>query len=158
MFRIFLQETFVIQDYIVYNTNSYNLPPNSNITQVSNFQFANTGEWETEWTYKLPQGKCRPVLYSPNNQNIYLGEGIDGDNKHCIWWYGNNPVISSASLNTDYTVKIVKQNNEFKVYLDNTLLRTITYNDLLNTPTINIGERNWGSGTGTIKNIKIKAL
>jgi hypothetical protein len=155
---MFSSETYDIEDCIRYDTSSYNVPTNSGITQISDFSFTNTGDWETEWVYKLPQTKCRIVLYNPSNTNIYLGQGIDGDRKHGIWWYGNSPTYSTASLNTEYTVRIVKENSVFKVYLDGNLLNTITYNDLLNTQTINIGERNWGTGTGTIKNIKIKSL
>ena len=155
---IFSSETYTIEDCIRYDTTTRNLAPNSSLSQIDSFAFTNTGDWEVEWIMRLPSGKSRVVLYNPSNVNVFLGIGASENGNRLIYWYGNEEKYSTFSFNTDYTMKIEKDGSNFKIYSQNTLLITMTYSDLLNTSTINLGLRNWGSGTGTIRNVKIKPL
>ena len=107
---------------------------------------------------KLPAGKSRVVLYNPSNANVFLGMGASENGNRVIYWYGHEDGNVPFSYNTDYTIKIQKDGSNFKIYSQGSLLKTMTYSDLLNTSTINLGLRNWGSGTGTIRNVKIKPL
>ena len=151
-------ETYTIEDCIRYDTTTRNLAPNSSLSQIDSFSFTNTGDWEVEWIMNLPAGKSRVVLYNPSNANVFLGIGASENSNRVIYWYGHEEKYSTFSYNTDYTMKIEKDGSNFKIYSQNTLLITMTYSDLLNTSTINLGLRNWGSGTGTIRNVKIKPL
>ena len=81
-----------------------------------------------------------------------------GNGDLAVWGYSQDTGYSSFSYNTDYTFKMVKENNSIKIYSNETLLKTVTNIGLLSVQNINIGLRNWGSGTGTAKNIKIKPL
>ena len=155
---MFLTKTYELEDCWDYDTNTYNLAPNSAIAQIDSFSFTNTGDWEVEWIMNLPQGANRVVLYNPNNTGTFLGIGASDGNIRRIYWTGSDSSHNSWSYNANHTIKIVKQNSQFKVYFNNTLLNTITFNDLLNATTINVGVRNWGNGTGTIRNVKIKPL
>lgn len=155
---ILVTKTYELEDCWDYDTTTYNLAPNSGITQIDSFTFTNTGNWEVEWIMKLPAGKSRVVLYNPSNANVYLGIGASENGNRIIYWFGHEDSFSSYSYNTDYTMKIEKDGSNFKIYSQGSLLKTMAYSDLLNTSTINLGLRNWGSGTGTIRNVKIKPL
>ena len=153
-----LIQTCNIQDCWEYDPNTYNLAPNSALTQINGFTFENTGDWEVEWIMTLSAGKSRVVLYNPSNANVFLGIGASESRNRIIYWYGNEEIYSRYSYNTDYTMKIVKNGSNFKIYSQGELLKTMVYSDLLNTTIINLGLRNWGSGTGTIRNVKVKPL
>ena len=156
-----LIQTYSIQDCWEYDTNTYNLAPNNALTQINGFTFANTGDWEAEWIVKYPQINNRVVLYPSDDSSVFLGVGVNyssGRNSMIVYGYGNDKNVGAMTLNTEYTIKMVKEDNSIKVYANDNLIDTRTNISLLTTSNVNIGLRNWGSGTGTIRNIKVKPL
>ena len=67
-----LIQTCNIQDCWEHDTNTYNLAPNSALTQINGFTFANTGDWEAEWIVKYPQINNRVVLYPSNDSSVFF--------------------------------------------------------------------------------------
>jgi len=65
---------------------------------------------------------------------------------------------SSETTTTYYHYKIVKQGHTVKYYVDEQLIATKTESFFTNYDTWSIYSIIWGSGTQTIKNIRIKAL
>ena len=158
MFRSLLQKTFVVEDYIKYDTNSYNLSPNSAIVQIANAEFVNTGNWQVEWEQNLPSGNCRCILYPYDNVSEFLGIGTPTNNLTRVWETNNHNDYGSYPFNTDYHITFKKQGNTISIFANDNKLKDSTHSAILSASKLKIGVRNWGSGTGTIKNIKIKAL
>ena len=87
--------------------------------------------------------------------------GFSSGGYEAVYWYdtsGHDQGFNLLSYNTDYLITIKKENGNVLVYRDGTLRKTIYGTGAVVGQTLNIGERNWGSGTGTVKNIKIKPL
>lgn len=155
---MFVSKIYDISDCWIYNPNTFNLAPNSGLTQINNFQFENDGDWEMSCTFKQPSASCRFALYPSTDTSSFMGIGVNGAGQLADYFGNDTHTYTSFSYNTDYSFKIVKEGTSFKLYSQGNLLTTTSYNPISSASLINIGVRNWGSGTGTIKNVKVKPL
>lgn len=153
-----MQEIYELEDCVIYDTTSYNLSPNSAIVQIGSIEFDNIGDWQVDWEQNLPSGNCRCLLYPSNNTAEFIGVGTPTNNLTRVWETNSYSDYGSYPFNTNYHITFKKEINKVGVYANDTKLKDSTHSATLSASKLRIGVRNWGSGTGTIKNIKIKAL
>ena len=154
---MFSSETYDIEDCILYTTTSYNLPPNSGITQISNIEFDNSINWQVEWIQNFPSSNCRCLLYPSNDSSQFLGVGTPANNLR-VWETNTYSDYGSYSFNADYHILFRKESNMISIFANDNKLKDSTHSATLSASKLRIGVRNWGSGTGTIRNVKIKPL
>ena len=126
--------------------------------QIANTEFVNTGNWQVEWEQNLPSGNCRCVLYPSNNTHEFLGVGTPTNNLTRLWETNSYNDYGSYPFNSYYHITFKKQDNTISIFANENKLNDFTHSAILSASNIALGGRNWGSGTGTIKNIKVKAL
>ena len=171
MFRIYLQETYELQDCSLCFANEKSQTGNNTNEIVSGFTFPNTDKWVWEYDMKSSKGSTVPCLSDHSDFERRLGLGANGTSKLTIeqsrigqaTWDTNQ---GNFSYNTYYSFKIIRNGNNMEYYINGVLKSTIdaeTSIDVTRAPISTIDEwelhwRNWGTGTTTINNLKIKPL
>lgn len=177
MFRIFLLETYEVQDCQYYNTNevtrtttqgstiydnnmSQALPTKCEISfDISSDNVSGTSERRF---FILPKSQYSSGTTQPSYSIL---NQIAGNDLQFIVRENNSfkdvayALTDTVVNNQYYTVKYVRDGTSVKRYLDNVLIDTITVNFLDNYSDWTLSMMRWAqTGTTKIKNVKIKAL
>lgn len=171
----FLQETYALEDCIIYDTSTHTITGTSNSDTVYSIGIDDLGydlsttDFTLEWVMNATKqgeqfniGAKSEWSVSPIKGNYRAYIGCTGGGKRS---YGirststNGSETGTFNVNTDYSCKIVKESTSFTYYLDNNQLGSRTgvswwsnYTDW------SFYIVQWNTGTTTIKNIKLKQL
>lgn len=165
---MFLQETFVVEDCWNTSINEQSIT-NSSGTKISSIGLDTVHNVQNDDFVLEFDGKGNGVLnigsstnWSQSTANYRVTLGIDNNrsdfNGAIRTTSTTNRYGGSSNLTTYYHYKIVKEDHTISFYADDTLIGTVTESFFTNYDTWSIYSIIWGSGTQTIKNIRIKAL
>ena len=171
MFRIFLQETFVLSDRLIYDVTEYSRTGTGSATSVAtnNKTWDNTGNWVFEADVKVTGNKCRIDIVPPSQSlNYHLGMGKQSIGSAVTIYVGKNGggeysenCNGTITNNVYYPFKIVKEGTTIKYYWNDVLQHTdTTYAQSWIGNYIEESAKftTWGTETIYIKNISVKAL
>ena len=152
-FRIFLQETFVIEDDFYYNLNVY-----STSSATLNIPLPST--FELEYVIKQTNSNASvPYLDigDSSNNRMLVGQYTRAGANGIITYTGTQdsyPYSSNPTLNQDNTFHFKYDGTNYVYWLNDGTPMTISDKEILLSKLIHIES---GAG-GTLKNIKVKAL
>lgn len=185
-FGMSLQETYEIEDcwkYGITNNDTVHNITSPNTYSISNGELTGynimldcdwdiSTDWLLECDYKKDNYRCGLFiadktmtssanksryfyLWNNGTDNVYKSilEAKDSSEQLLI----NSQVNKTISYSQYHHIKIVKQNNTLKVYVDDELLHSESYVDV-GINTANVGLVTWQQITGYLKNLKVKAL
>ena len=156
--RMFLQETYEVQDCVSYDTTEhtesftstrFKTIASSNLTNVS----ISLDLKSTTYDYSCVLGKgynseSDQIGFGTTNTAGRIYRTLNGTNNHST--YGSN------NDNTYYNLRFEKTGTTLKTYLNDTLIDTSTNNAVSNLQYLNLGS--WRNKTIYYKNLKVKAL
>ena len=165
MYRIFLQETFVIEDWYKYDSNTYT---KSNTGKTTILSFNETENWQVEFDFMIQdKAHFRWGIYPQTNGNPQLTIDTEADGSWSVLYGTSCSTSDSAeaaqSIEGSFTptqwyhATIIKQNGIGTVKIDNNTLWTGSYSCSATSRNIHMTKFNSAS-TGYMKNIKIKLL
>ena len=167
-----LTKTLSIEDCILANVNaSYTgTSPSDTVYSLGYDEIADLSsiDFEMEWTFRQTKSGCDVCLGASSefsvtpiksNYRVLLGNSGSG-----VIRYGYRTTSTNAStkgsigVNTDVSMRIVKNGTSFRYYVNDELLGTKTVNFWANYHMFGIHTVQWNTGTTTISNLKIKPL
>ena len=166
-----LTQTYTVEDCSLHFANEKSQTGNNTNEIISGFTFPNTDKWVWEYDMKSSGASTIPCLSDTSAFTHRLGLGANGTPKLTIEqseigqnaWDTNQ---GNFTYNTYYSFKIIRNGNNMEYYINGVLKSTIDAETPLGSTSVSISTidewelhwRNWGSGTTTIKNLKIKPL
>ena len=171
----FVSETYSIEDCIIANVNASYTGTSTNDTvyslgydQIADLSNTN---FEISWTFRQTSYGCDICLgassefsVSPikSNYRVYIGNSGSGYTRHGYRTTSTTNTGGSTSgevsLNTDHTMKIVREGNTFSYYFNDVLMGTKTVSFWTSYNMFGVHTVQWNKGTTTISNLKIKPL
>lgn len=167
-----LVQTYSVSDCIIANVNaSYTGTSTSDtVCSLGYDEIADLSsiDFEMEWTFRQTAYGCYvclgassefSVTTNKSNYRVLLGSSGAGEIK-----YGYRTTSTFAStagsigINTDVSMRIVKEGTTFKYYVNNELLGTKTVSFWTHYHMFGVHIVQWNRGTTTISNLKIKPL
>ena len=170
-YGMFLQETFVLSDRLIYDVTEYSRTGTGSATSVptNSKTWNNTGNWVFEADVKVTGNKCRIDIVPPSQSlNYHLGMGKQSVGSTVTIYVGKNgggeySAVCNESItnNVYYPFKIVKEGTTIKYYWNDVLQHTdTTYAQSWIGNYIEESAKftTWGTEKIYIKNISVKAL
>ena len=172
MFRIFLQETYEIEDLLFYpkldgTETIYQVQGSTTVTNGEMYGgsgylsngFDNTGNWEMTFQAKWSNTRCGIWLIKDTETSRDKNDVLMIPNRVYAHVNGSNVFnqqLYNVSQNTYYTFKLTKNNDTLTIEVNGNS-SNLTWSLLNTLSTLTVGVDSWG-GTSYIKNIKVKAL
>lgn len=166
-----LIQTCSIEDCNLHFADERSQTGNATNEIVSGFRFPNTNKWVWEYDMKTSGTSTVPCLSDSNDFLHRFGIGGNGTPNITLELtnIGQNAWDTSHgrfNYNTYYSFKIIRNGNNLEFYINNVLKASIDAETSLSSSSVPISTitewelhwRNWGTGTTTIKNLKIKQL
>ena len=167
-----LVQTYSIEDCIIANVNaSYTgTSVSDRVYSLGYDEIADLSsiDFEMEWTFRQTECGCDVCLGASSefsvtpiksNYRVLLGNNGAGEIR-----YGYRTTSTFASttgsigINTDVSMRIVKEGTTFKYYVNNELLGTKTVGFWVNYHMFGVHTVQWNRGTTTISDLKIKQI
>ena len=167
-----LTKTLSIEDCIIANVNASYTGTSTNDTVYSlgydEIADLSSIDFEMEWTFRQTARGCDVCLGASSefsvtpiksNYRVLLGNSGAGAIR-----YGYRTTSTFASttgsigINTDVSMRIVKEGTTFKYYVNNELLGTKTVGFWTNYHMFGVHTVQWNRGTTTISDLKIKQI
>ena len=167
-----LTKTLSIEDCIIANVNASYTGTSTNDTVYSlgydEIADLSSIDFEMEWTFRQTAHGCDVCLGASSefsvtpiksNYRVLLGNSGAGAIR-----YGYRTTSTFASttgsigINTDISMRIVKEGTTFKYYVNNELLGTKTVSFWTNYHMFGVHTVQWNRGTTTISDLKIKQI
>ena len=167
-----LVQTYSLEDCIIANVNASYTGTSTNDTVYSlgydEIADLSSIDFEMEWTFRQTACGCDVCLGASSefsvtpiksNYRVLLGNSGAGDIR-----YGYRTTSTFASttgsigINTDVSMRIVKNGTSFKYYVNNELLGTKTVLFWTNYHMFGVHTVQWNRGTTTISDLKIKQI
>lgn len=167
-----LVQTYNLEDCIIANVNaSYTgTSVNDTVYSLGYDEIADLSsiDFEMEWTFRQTACGCDVCLGASSefsvtpiksNYRVLLGNSGAGAIR-----YGYRTILTYASttgsigVNTDVSMRIVKNGTSFKYYVNDELLGTTTVDFWTNYHMFGIHTVQWNRGTTTISDLKIKQI
>lgn len=165
---MFLQEIYVVEDCWNISLTEQSIT-NSSRSKITSIGLDSVHNVQNDNFILEFDGKGNGVLnigskndWSQSTSNYRATIGIDSNRSDFYYAVRTSSTsdgyYGSSSINTYYHYKIVKEGHNIKFYVDNQLMATKSESFFTNYDAWSIYSIIWGSGTQTIKNIRIKAL
>ena len=167
-----LTKTLSIEDCIIANVNaSYTgTSVSDTVYSLGYDEIADLSsiDFEMEWTFRQTEWGCDVCLgvssefsVTPikSNYRVLLGNSGAGAIRYGYRTTSTNAsTTGSIGVNTDVSMRIVKEGTTFKYYVNNELLGTKTVNFWTNYHMFGVHTVQWNRGTTTISDLKIKQI
>ena len=167
-----LVQTYSVSDCIIANVNvSYTGTSTSDTVYSLGYdEIADLSgiDFEMEWTFRQTARGCDVCLGASSefsvtpiksNYRVLLGNSGAGAIRYGYRTTSTNASTNgSIGVNTDVSMRIVKNGTSFEYYVNDELLGTKTVNFWTNYHMFGIHTVQWNTGTTTISNLKIKPL
>ena len=167
-----LQETCSIEDCIIANVNASYTGTSTSDTVYSlgydEIADLSSIDFEMEWTFRQTKSGCDVCLGASSefsvtpiksNYRVLLGNSGAGAIRYGYRTTSTNAsTTGSISVNTDVSMRIVKNGTSFRYYVNNELLGTKTVSFWTNYHMFGIHTVQWNTGTTTISDLKIKQI
>ena len=167
-----LTKTLSIEDCIIANVNaSYTgTSVSDTVYSLGYDEIADLSsiDFEMEWTFRQTEWGCDVCLgvssefsVTPikSNYRVLLGNSGAGAIRYGYRTTSTNAsTTGSIGINTDVSMRIVKNGTSFKYYVNNELLGTKTVNFWTNYNMFGVHTVQWNRGTTTISDLKIKQI
>ena len=167
-----LIETYSLEDCIIANVNASYTGTSTNDTVYSlgydEIADLSSIDFEMEWTFRQTALGCDVCLGASSefsvtpiksNYRVLLGNSGVGAIRYGYRTTSTNAsIIGSLGINTDVSMRIVKEGTTFKYYVNNELLGTKTVNFWTNYHMFGVHTVQWNRGTTTISDLKIKQI
>ena len=167
-----LVQTYSVSDCIIANVNvSYTGTSTSDTVYSLGYdEIADLSsiDFEMEWTFRQTARGCDVCLGASSefsvtpiksNYRVLLGNSGAGAIRYGYRTTSTNAsTTGSIGVNTDVSMRIVKNGTSFKYYVNDELLGTKTVNFWTNYHMFGIHTVQWNTGTTTISDLKIKPL
>lgn len=178
--RSLVSETYELEDCLkvgISSSETWHNINNSNTMSVSDgvatgynrlldYNWDNSIDWEVSCSYKcnnqLPNGLIFADVTNTNNYDKDCFEVFQGRDRSYLEINGNTNGSNWGSQSTSYqsrqynTIRVTNINGELSFYINNVLQRT--HSNIPAITNICIGLYTWQNGTGSFKDLKIKAL
>ena len=167
-----LTKTLSIEDCILANVNASYTGTSTNDTVYSlgydEIADLSSIDFEMEWTFRQTARGCDVCLGASSefsvtpiksNYRVLLGNSGAGAIRYGYRTTSTNAsIMGGIGVNTDVSMRIVKEGATFKYYVNDELLDTRTVRFWTNYNMFGIHTVQWNTGTTTISNLKIKPL
>lgn len=167
-----LVQTYSVSDCIIANVNvSYTGTSTSDTVYSLGYdEIADLSgiDFEMEWTFRQTARGCDVCLGASSefsvtpiksNYRVLLGNSGAGAIRYGYRTTSTNAsTTGSIGVNTDVSMRIVKNGTSFEYYVNDKLLGTKTVSFWTNYDMFGIHTVQWNTGTTTISNLKIKPL
>ena len=167
-----LVQTYSVSDCIIANANASYTGTSTSDTVYSlgydEIADLSSIDFEMEWTFRQTARGCDVCLGASSefsvtpiksNYRVLLGNSGAGAIRYGYRTTSTNAsTTGSIGVNTDVSMRIVKEGTTFKYYVNNELLGTKTVSFWTNYNMFGIHTVQWNTGTTTISNLKIKPL
>ena len=167
-----LVQTYSLEDCIIANVNASYTGTSISDTVYSlgydEIADLSSIDFEMEWTFRQTACGCDVCLGASSefsvtpiksNYRVLLGNSGAGAIRYGYRTTSTNAsTTGSIGVNTDVSMRIVKEGTTFKYYVNNELLGTKTVSFWTNYNMFGIHTVQWNTGTTTISNLKIKPL
>ena len=167
-----LTKTLSIEDCIIANVNASYTGTSTNDTVYSlgydEIADLSSIDFEMEWTFRQTTCGCDVCLGASSefsvtpiksNYRVLLGNSGAGAIRYGYRTTSTNAsTTGSIGVNTDVSMRIVKNGTSFKYYVNNELLGTKTVGFWVNYHMFGVHTVQWNRGTTTISDLKIKQI
>ena len=167
-----LTKTLSIEDCILANVNASYTGTSTNDTVYSlgydEIADLSSIDFEMEWTFRQTTCGCDVCLGASSefsvtpiksNYRVILGNSGAGAIRYGYRTTSTNAsTTGSIGVNTDVSMRIVKNGTSFKYYVNNELLGTKTVGFWVNYHMFGVHTVQWNRGTTTISDLKIKQI
>ena len=167
-----LVQTYSLEDCIIANVNASYTGTSTNDTVYSlgydEIADLSSIDFEMEWTFRQTARGCDVCLGASSefsvtpiksNYRVLLGNSGAGAIRY---GYRTTSTVASTTgsigINTDVSMRIVKNGTSFKYYVNDELLGTKTVNFWTNYHMFGVHTVQWNRGTTTISDLKIKQI
>ena len=167
-----LVQTYSLEDCIIANVNASYTGTSTNDTVYSlgydEIADLSSIDFEMEWTFRQTARGCDVCLgvssefsVTPikSNYRVFLGNSGAGEIRY---GYRTTSTFTSTTgsigINTDVSMRIVKNGTSFKYYVNNELLETKRVSFWVNYHMFGVHTVQWNRGTTTISDLKIKQI
>ena len=167
-----LVQTYSLEDCIIANVNASYTGTSTNDTVYSlgydEIADLSSIDFEMEWTFRQTACGCDVCLGASSefsvtpiksNYRVLLGNSGAGAIRYVYRTISTNAsTTGSIGINTDVSMRIVKEGTTFKYYVNNELLGTKTVSFWTNYHMFGVHTVQWNRGTTTISDLKIKQI
>ena len=167
-----LVQTYSLEDCILANVNASYTGTSTNDTVYSlgydEIADLSSIDFEMEWTFRQTACGCDVCLGASSefsvtpiksNYRVLLGNSGAGAIRYGYRTTSTNAsTTGSIGVNTDVSMRIVKNGTSFKYYVNDKLLGTRTVNFWTNYHMFGVHTVQWNRGTTTISDLKIKQI